>query len=72
MALNGTVAGDAVYAALQALPSSSKTNPQAVWEAIMTAIYADIKANAVVPSGITVQVAPPSGTGATTGPGTIT
>lgn len=47
MALNGTTAGDAVFAAISGLSSADKNNPQKVWEAIMTAIYADIAANAV-------------------------
>jgi hypothetical protein len=80
MPLNGTTGGDAVFSAIQAYIATlvpdehgKKTpDPQKIWEAIMTAIYADIKANAVIPAAIGVQVNPSSGTGATTGTGTIT
>ena len=43
-----------------------------VCQALADAVIDEILANAIVPSAITVQVNPTSGTGATTGTGTVT
>ena len=71
MALNGNSLGDQMLAAIDALSDSSKKNRQAIFRALGGAIVSHIKTNGVVNTGITVQVSPSSGTGATTGPGTI-
>jgi hypothetical protein len=75
MAMNGNAMGTAVVSAIQGI-DSSLTAPQlaqltTAWQAICGAIVTYIEANAVVPPGIAVQVNTSTGTGATTGPGSV-
>lgn len=71
MALNGNSAGTAV---MNAIKSAASNDPETLWKAIMTAVYADMKTNmditgVVIASGIGVQVNTGTGTGATTATG---
>ena len=85
MALNAAAATNTAEAVADALEAEgliagntpeevadNKASAIDIWTTILTPIFAGIAANAVVDSGIAVQVSLSTGTGTTTGTGTLT
>jgi len=72
MALSSSRLKDDLKTKIQALLDVKDSNLlNDVCQAIADAVVTEITSNAIVPSGIAVQVNPGSGTGATTGTGTV-
>jgi hypothetical protein len=74
MAMNGNDLGDAIALAITSplAPPAVTASVQQLWRKIGSALVTYLTANAEVPSGIAVTTDPATGTGATTGPGTVT
>lgn len=76
MPISDNAAADAFYDALKANLAWTPGSPddataRAAWRAAFSAFLDYVKAHAIVNVGIAVQVNPTTGTGATTGTGTI-
>lgn len=75
MTLVASALTSARMSAIQSIPGITINNTselQAFLSADSNAIVTYLTANATIPPGILVQVSPTTGTGATTGPGTLT